>query len=395
MSVVAPVILAAGMGSRMKSGTPKVLHKIGGRAMISHLLATVGSITDEEAVVVVAPGMDDVKGEVSPARCVIQPDAKGTGHAVKCALPEVKEGADTVLVLYGDTSLLSRETLIKMIEAASADKKPAVVVLGFEPADPLEYGRLVLDQKGDLAAITEYADADETVRKIGLCNSGVMAIRGDIASELINEISSNNAKQEFYLTDIVEIANRKGYTCTAVIGDEDELLGVNNREQLANAEAVLQRQWRKQALESGVTLIDPDTVFFSHDTQIGQDVVIEPNVFFGPGVKIGDNCQIKAFSHLEGCSVENSSTIGPFARLRPGASLGENVKIGNFVEVKKSRLDDGAKVSHLSYIGDAHVGADANIGAGTSPATMMGMINSRQRLEPEPLSDPTPHWSRR
>lgn len=365
MTVVTPVILAAGMGSRMKSRQPKVLHQIGGRAMISHLLSTVTKITSESAIVVVSPNMDDVTAEVSPALTAIQPEAKGTGHAVKCALSALDNNSDTVLILYGDTPLIHENTLKQMIAISQSSDAPAVVVLGFLPDDPLEYGRLILDENDRLTAIIEYADADDSVRKSKLCNSGVMAIRADLIGELVNDITDNNAKNEYYLTDIVEIANRKGHICKVVLGGEEELLGVNNRAQLAQAEAIIQKEWRAQALANGATLIDPSSVFFSFDTQIGQDVIIEPNVFFGPGVTVGNNCKIKANSHLEGCSIGDNSQIGPFARLRPGAQLEANVKVGNFVEIKKSQLEEGTKVSHLSYIGDARVGANANIGAGT------------------------------
>ena len=365
MSAITSVILAAGMGSRMKSRKPKVLHQIGGRAMVSHLLATVTSLSDTPSVVVVGPSMDDVCAEVAPALTAVQPTAEGTGHAVRCALDALESASGTVLILYGDTPLLSEQTLQRMITVREAADTPAVVVLGFEPEDALEYGRLVIAENGDLAAIVEFADASDEIKASKLCNSGVMAIDAALVRELVGEIGSDNAKGEFYLTDIVEIACRKGYHCKSVIGDEKELLGINNREQLAQAEEILQETWRKKAMAEGVTLIDPKSVFFSYDTKLATDVIIEPNVFFGPGVVVGANVRIKANSHLEGCSIGENSQIGPFARLRPGAMLAEDVKIGNFVEVKKSSLEVGAKVSHLSYIGDARVGAHANIGAGT------------------------------
>ncbi len=365
MSAITSVILAAGMGSRMKSSKPKVLHQIGGRAMVSHLLATVKSLSDAPSVVVVSPSMDDVCAEVAPARTAVQRTAEGTGHAVRCALDALEDASGTVLILYGDTPLLSEQTLQRMIEVREAPDGPAVVVLGFEPDDALEYGRLVLAENGDLAAIVEFADASDEIKATRLCNSGVMAIDAALIRELVGEIGNDNAKGEYYLTDIVEIACSKGYHCKSVVGDENELLGVNNREQLAQAESILQGTWRKNAMAEGVTLIDPSSVFFSYDTKLGKDVIIEPNVFFGPGVVVGSNVRIKANSHLEGCSIGENSQIGPFARLRPGANLAEDVKIGNFVEIKKSTLETGAKVSHLSYIGDARVGAQANIGAGT------------------------------
>lgn len=365
MTAIAAVILGAGMGTRMKSKKPKVLHQIAGRAMVSHLLATVNELNADKNIVVVAPGMENVRAEVAPAETVIQEEALGTGHAVAAALPNLQNFVGDVLVLYGDTPLITHETLEKMIETRRSDPKTAVVVLGFEPDDPLEYGRLITDEKGDLEAIVEFADANEGQKAVGLCNSGVMAIDGTHIQSLITEIGNENAKGEFYLTDIVEIARKKNLTCKVVKGDEQELLGVNNRIQLAEAEAITQNRWRKDAMAKGATLIDPASVFFSHDTTLGQDVIIEPNVFFGPGVTIGNDVRIKANSHLEGTTIGDEAQIGPFARLRPGANISDDVKIGNFVEVKKADLEKGSKVSHLSYIGDARIGEGANIGAGT------------------------------
>ncbi|WP_169569045.1 bifunctional UDP-N-acetylglucosamine diphosphorylase/glucosamine-1-phosphate N-acetyltransferase GlmU [Sneathiella limimaris] len=365
MTAVKSVILAAGMGSRMKSKKPKVLHALGGQPMISHLMGTVSKISAETPIVVISPDMADVAKVVAPAKTVVQPTAEGTGHAVSFALDELDGFAGTVLILYGDTPLISEETLTQMINVREGADNPAVVVLGFEPEDPLEYGRLVSSSDDELDAIVEFADASEQVRKSRLCNSGVMAIDGAVIRELIEAIGNDNAKGEYYLTDVVEIARKADRTCKFVIGDELELLGVNSRVQLAEAEKIIQRIWRLAAMDSGVTLIDPDTVFFSYDTELGQDVLVEPNVFFGPGVKVGAEARIKANSHLEGCHVGSGSQIGPFARLRPGANLGTDVKIGNFVEVKKSDLAEGVKVSHLSYIGDATIGSEANIGAGT------------------------------
>ena len=340
MSSIAAVVLAAGAGTRMKSAKAKVMHEIGGRAMISHLLGTVAGLT--------------------PAK-----EALGTGHAVAAALDSLKGFTGDVLILYGDTPLIEETTLRKMIEKRRGQKDCAVVVLGFEPDYAAEYGRLVTDAAGNLTAIVEFADADAATRKIGLCNSGVMAISGAHLESLIKAVGNDNAKGEYYLTDIVEIAVKSGLTCAYVKGAEQELLGVNNRAQLAEAEAIAQGRWRARAMAEGATLIDPETVWFSHDTKLGRDVVIEPGVFFGPKVTVGDNVRIKAYSHLEGTTIGEASQIGPFARLRPGAEIAEDVKIGNFVEIKKSQIEKGAKVSHLSYIGDARVGAEANIGAGT------------------------------
>ncbi len=365
MISIATVILGAGMGTRMKSAKPKVLHEIAGRPMVSHLLGTVAELNAEKSIVVVAPSMQNVRDVVAPATIAVQEEALGTGHAVAAALPELDGFEGDVLVLYGDTPLMTLDTLQKMIDKRREDDATAVVVLGFEPDDPLEYGRLVTAEDGSLSAIVEYADADTATRAIGLCNSGVMAINGKYIAELIGAVDNKNAKGEYYLTDIVEIARNKGLKAQVVIGGEEELLGVNNREQLAEAEKIAQGRWRTAAMREGATLIDPDSVFFSHDTKLGRDVVVEPNVFFGPGVTVGDNVRIKANSHIEGTTIGAGAQVGPFARLRPGADLGPNVKVGNFVEVKKATLEDGAKVSHLSYIGDARVGAEANIGAGT------------------------------
>ncbi len=365
MTSIAAVVLAAGAGTRMKSAKPKVMHEIGGRPMISHLLGTVGALDPSKVVVVTSPAMESVQEEVAPAEIAIQKEALGTGHAVAAALEALKGFGGDVLILYGDTPLIEAGTLEKMIKKRRASDKCAVVVLGFEPDDPLEYGRLVTDKDGNLTAIVEFADASAEERAVRLCNSGVMAINGEHLADLIKAVDNKNAKGEYYLTDIVEIAITKGLTCAYVKGEEEELLGVNNRVQLAEAEAIAQRRWRLAAMTAGATLIDPETVWFSHDTKLGRDVVIEPGVFFGPKVTVGDNVRIKAYSHLEGTTIGEKAQIGPFARLRPGAEVADRVKIGNFVEIKKSTLETGAKVSHLSYIGDARVGAEANIGAGT------------------------------
>lgn len=365
MSSIAAVVLAAGAGTRMKSAKPKVMHEVGGRPMISHLLGTVSELDPAKVVVVTSPNMDTVQKEVAPAEIAIQKEALGTGHAVAAALDSLAGFSGDVLILYGDTPLIEAGTLQKMIEKRRASDKCAVVVLGFEPDDPLEYGRLVTDANGNLTAIVEFADANAEERAVTLCNSGVMAINGAHLAELIKAVDNKNAKGEYYLTDIVEIAIKQGLTCAYVKGEEEELLGVNNRAQLAEAEAIAQARWRAAAMTEGATLIDPETVWFSHDTTLGRDVVIEPGVFFGPGVSVGDNVRIKAYSHLEGTTIGEAAQIGPFARLRPGADIASDVKIGNFVEVKKSQIEMGAKVSHLSYIGDARVGAEANIGAGT------------------------------
>jgi len=365
MTAIATVILGAGSGTRMKSKLPKVLHQVAGRAMISHLLGTLEELDPTKTIVVVAPGMDNVRAEVYPAEIAVQEEALGTAHAVGAALDTLMGFDGDVLILYGDTPLLTADTLKNLVEARRQGNDTAVAVLGFEPVDPTGYGRLVTTASGELEAIVEELDATDEIRKIRFSNSGVMAISGSHIADLIGAVENKNSKAEYYLTDIIEIARKKGLICTAVKSADTELLGVNNRVQLAQAEKIVQKRWRTTAMLAGATLIDPDSVFFSHDTVLGQDVIIEPNVFFGPGVSVGDNVRIKANSHIEGAVIGAGSQIGPFARLRPGAEISEDVKIGNFVEVKKSRLEKGAKVSHLSYIGDARVGAEANIGAGT------------------------------
>ncbi|USG63232.1 bifunctional UDP-N-acetylglucosamine diphosphorylase/glucosamine-1-phosphate N-acetyltransferase GlmU [Sneathiella marina] len=364
MSAIAAVVLAAGAGTRMNSSKPKVLHEIGGRPMVSHLLDTVNQLGTERVVVVTAPNMDAVQRQVAPATIAIQHQAKGTGHAVLSSLDALDGFEGDVLVLFGDCPLIKLETLRAMVEKRR-EQSAAVAVLGFEPEDAAEYGRLVTNTAGELEAIVEFADADAKTRAIGICNSGVMVFDGSKLASLIGAITDNNSKGEFYLTDVVEIANSQGLTCTYVIGDELELLGINNRVQLSQAEQVVQSQWRQQVMEGGATLIDPASVWLSYDTKIGQDVVIEPNVFIGTNVIIRDNVRVKAHSHLEGTTIGERAQIGPFARLRPGANLASDVRVGNFVEIKKSMIETGAKISHLSYIGDAEIGSEANIGAGT------------------------------
>ncbi|WP_404379754.1 bifunctional UDP-N-acetylglucosamine diphosphorylase/glucosamine-1-phosphate N-acetyltransferase GlmU [Caenispirillum salinarum] len=369
----AAVVLAAGMGTRMKSALPKVMHPLTGRPMVSHLLSTVEAVGVDEAVVVVGPGMEAVGRAVAPHPTVEQTDRLGTAHAVMQAR-EVLAGFDgDVLVLYGDTPLITPETLGKMLEARRGPVRPAVVVLGFRPEDPGAYGRLMMD--GDsLEAIVEAKDATPEQLAVDLCNSGVMCVDGAKLLDLLDRVGNDNAKGEYYLTDIVALARGEGLACAVVEGAEEELLGVNSRAELAVAEAVAQKRLRKAAMDGGATLIAPETVFMSHDTVIGRDVVIQPNVTFGPGVKVGDGVEIKGFCHFEQCTIAQGATVGPYARLRPGAEVGEGANIGNFVEIKKAVVEPGAKVNHLTYIGDARVGAKANIGAGTITCNYDGFM---------------------
>ncbi|MFN4090246.1 MAG: bifunctional UDP-N-acetylglucosamine diphosphorylase/glucosamine-1-phosphate N-acetyltransferase GlmU [Alphaproteobacteria bacterium] len=362
---VAAVVLAAGKGTRMKSALPKVLHPLAGRPMILHLLATVRAIGVEKVVVVVGPDGGLVSDAVAPASIAVQDEALGTGHAVRSAREALAGFEGDVLVLYGDTPLITDETLKRMLAKRRAAPHPVIVVLGMRPAGANEYGRLVTDGDGGLDAIVEWRDATPQQRALPVCNSGVMAIDGRVLFGLLDRIGNANAKGEYYLTDIVALARADGLACAVVEGDEAELLGVNSRLELAQAEAIVQRRLREAAMRDGATLTAPETVFLSSDTKIGRDVTIGPNVVFGPGVTLDDEVEVRAFSHLEGAHVARGAVVGPFARLRPGTTIGENAHIGNFVEVKKTVVEDGAKINHLTYIGDARVGAGANVGAGT------------------------------
>lgn len=372
---VAVVILAAGQGTRMQSDLPKVLHRLGGVPLVGHALAAARSLDPARVVVVAGHGAEAVCKAVAAlepeARVVLQPEQLGTGHAVAQALPALDGFAGRVLVLYGDTPFLSPETL-----AALAAHEADVAVLGFEAADPGRYGRLVTGPEG-LERIVEWKDADAATRKITLCNSGVVAAEAGVLAELVGRLGNDNAAGEYYLTDIVALAKADGRKVAVVTCGEAETLGINTRAELAAAEAAFQSRARAAALEDGVTLTDPATVWFAQDTVIGRDAIIGPNVVFGPGVTIESGAEILPFCHLEGCHVSAGATVGPFARLRPGAELGGDVHVGNFVEVKNSVLADGAKVGHLSYLGDAEVGEGANIGAGTVTCNYDGVMKHR------------------
>lgn len=360
------IVLAAGEGTRMRATLPKVLHKLAGRTLLAHVLAAVRDAGGTSAAVVVGPGHEAVAAEAKKmlpgAEIHVQQERRGTAHAVLMAKAAIARGADDVVVIFGDTPLLSAETL-KKLRGALADGV-AVVVLGFRPADPTGYGRLIV-RGGQLEAIREEKDASAEERAVTLCNGGLMAIAGKDALKILERIGDNNAKREFYLTDAVGIARDMKLKTAVIEVEEDEVRGINTKAQLAEAEAVMQKRLRQAALEAGVTMQAPETVFLAADTKLGRDVTVEPYVIFGPGVVVDDGAVIHAFSHLEGAHVGRNVSVGPFARLRPGADLGDNSRVGNFVELKEARLGEGAKANHLSYIGDASVGADANIGAGT------------------------------
>ncbi|HEV8679145.1 MAG TPA: bifunctional UDP-N-acetylglucosamine diphosphorylase/glucosamine-1-phosphate N-acetyltransferase GlmU, partial [Stellaceae bacterium] len=372
------VILAAGEGTRLKSARPKVLHEIAGVPMIRHVVAAVQPLNPAAIIVVVGDGMERVARAVAPAPTVVQSLPRGTGDAVRAARPllaKILDGGDIadVLVLYGDTPLLRTETIAALLAARWRTPGAAVAVAGMRPVDPTPYGRLVLDGDGALLRIVEAKDADAEVQAIRLCNGGIMAIDAHRAFDLVDRIGNNNAKQEFYLTDIVALARGRGLASRVAELPAEELLGVNTRAELAAAEALMQDRLRRRAMDNGATLVAPETVFLAADTSLGRDVVVEPNVVFGAGVTIADNVLIRSFSHIEGADIASGAIVGPFARLRPGAVLEADVHVGNFVEVKASRLGAGVKASHLSYLGDSDIGAGTNIGAGTITCNYDGL----------------------
>lgn len=350
----------------MKSATPKVLHKVAGLPMVAHVAKASEQAGGSDIALVVGHGADLVRKAAESfapgAETFVQDKRLGTAHAVLAARAAIERGYDDLLVMFGDTPLIEADALIEARKELAAGK--AVVVIGFRTENPTGYGRL-LERDGRLVAIREEKDATDEERKVNFCNGGLMAIAGAHALALIDRIENKNAKGEFYLTDIVELANTAGLEVAAIEASFDSALGVNSRVELAEAEAIWQQRKRRSVMLSGVTLQAPETVYFSHDTEIGQDTTIAPNVWFGPKVKVGAGVSIHAFSHLEDAVVGDRADIGPYARLRPGTQLGERAKVGNFVEVKKAVVEAGAKINHLSYIGDARVGAGANIGAGT------------------------------
>ncbi len=384
MNGPAIIILAAGMGTRMKSRLPKVLHAVAGRSMLGHVLAVARELAPERVVVVHGPGeegalvAEEARRQMPEVALAEQAERKGTGHAVMQAVDALEGFEGPVLVLYGDVPLLRVESLEPLLAKLEAEPEVALAVLGFHAEEPGAYGRMVVGADGEgLQAIVEAKDASEEQLKIDYCNSGVMAVRADVLRALLPKLSDDNAQGEFYLTDLVALARAAGMRVAHAECAEEEVLGVNSRVELARAEKVMQRRLRARAMTHGATLIDPESVFFSFDTTIGRDVVIEPWVFFGPGVRIADNVVILAHCHLEGARVEEGAQIGPFARLRPGARVMAGAKVGNFVEIKNATVKPGAKVNHLSYIGDAEVGEKANIGAGTITCNYDGFLKHR------------------
>jgi bifunctional UDP-N-acetylglucosamine pyrophosphorylase/glucosamine-1-phosphate N-acetyltransferase len=379
---VAAILLAAGQGTRMKSELPKVLHPLASAPLFAHALAAARALDPERTVLVVGHGGAAVAAAARAidegVAVVTQAEQRGTGHAVLEAAGALDGFAGDALVLYGDTPLVRPETLGAMLDARAAGAD--VVVLGFEASDPTGYGRLVLDGTGALEAIVEERDATPEQQAMTLCNSGLLAADFATLRGLLAEVRPDNAKGELYLTDVVKLARARGLSARAIACAEAETLGVNSRADLAAAEAAFQARARAEALANGVTLTDPATVWFALDTVIGRDVTIGPNVVFGPEVTVESGARINAFCHLEGCHVSRGAIVGPFARLRPGAEIAEDAHIGNFVEVKNAIVEEGAKANHLSYIGDARVGAGANIGAGTITCNYDGVFKHRTEI---------------
>jgi bifunctional UDP-N-acetylglucosamine pyrophosphorylase / glucosamine-1-phosphate N-acetyltransferase len=378
------IVLAAGEGTRMRSARPKVLHAVAGRSLLSHVLCALKETGGSRVAVVIGPDHQAAAAEVratdATAEIFVQAERRGTAHAVLSAKAAIARGADDILIVLGDVPLIRPQTLAKL-RAAIADGA-AVSVLGFRPADPSGYGRLVT-QGNELVRIVEHADASESERAIALCNGGLMALAGKTALAIMEQIGSDNRKREYYLTDAVAVARAMKLRTVAQEATEDEVSGINTKAQLAAAETVMQQRLRQAALDAGATLVAPETVFLSADTKLGKDVTVEPYVVFGPGVTVEDGATIRSFSHLDGAHVGRNAIVGPFARLRPGANLEHDVHIGNFVEVKEALIEAGAKANHLSYIGDSRVGARANIGAGTITCNYDGEAKHRTDIGSE------------
>lgn len=377
-SPLALVVLAAGKGTRMKSDLHKVLHPIAGRPMLMHLLASADALEPQHKVVIVGAGREQLAAALGDsAELAVQDPQLGTGHAVQQAEGALSGFSGDVLILYGDVPFVRAETMRAMLERLHGADNPAVVVLAFEPDDALQYGR-VIAENGVVTKMVEHKDATTEERACRLCNSGLMAVRGDELFGLLARVGNDNAQGEYYLTDIVNVANGDGRVCAVVVTDDpDEVAGINSRAELAEAEGRWQKKRRLQAMADGASLVAPETVWFAWDTKLGRDVTVEQNVVFGPGVTVADGVVIHAFCHIEGARLETGASVGPFARLRPGAVLEEKARVGNFVEVKNAVLHAGAKANHLTYLGDADVGAGANIGAGTITCNYDGYFKYR------------------
>lgn len=379
---IAAIVLAAGSGTRMKSDLHKVLHPIAGRPMLLHLVDTVSGLSPDRTVVVVGARREQVEAAVAPHGVAVahQAEQLGTGHAVAQAEAALDGFDGDVLILYGDVPLVTGATMARMVARLHAADAPAAVVLGFRPPEPGAYGRIIADGDGRIAKMVEFKDASPEERAETLCNSGLMAVRSADLFALLGRVGNDNAAGEYYLPDIVMLAAADGRGSAVIETDAVEVTGVNSRAELAALEAEWQQARRARAMAEGATLTAPETVWFAYDTVIGRDVAIEPNVVFGPGVVVADGVTIRGFSHIEGATIASGATVGPYARLRPGAVVGENAHVGNFVEMKKAVLGKGAKANHLTYLGDAEVGAGANIGAGTITCNYDGFFKYKTQI---------------
>ncbi len=375
---LAAVVLAAGRGERMRSSVPKALHELAGRAMVAHVLDALAELSPERVVCVTGPGMERVAGAAAPAEAAVQPEPLGTAHAVLAAKEALAGFEGIVLVLFADTPLLGAGTMRALADAVEGGA--AVAVLGMRAAAANEYGRVVVDAAGRPEAIVEWRDAGPEVRALPVSNAGIMAADGARLFALLERVGRDNARGEYYLTDIVALAREDGLDTALVEAPEEEALGINSRAELARAEALMQQRLRARAFAAGVTMPMPETVYLSHDTRFGTDVTVGPHTVFLPGVTVEDNADIRAFCHLEGAVVRSGARVGPYARLRPGADVGPGAGVGNFVEVKNAVLEAGVRANHLAYIGDAHVGAGANIGAGTITCNYDGFRKHRTEI---------------
>ena len=376
----AALILAAGKGTRMRSARPKVLHELAGKPLIAHVLGAVAPLKPQHTAVVIAPNQNDVAAAVAPADFVIQRQQRGTGSAVAAAKSLLGRYPGDILIVAGDAPLVTRETFKPLFDARRRHPDAAVIVLGMRLSDGGPYGRLILADDGSLARIVEAADCSDEERAVDFVSSGVMLAKAPVLFDLVGQLTAHNAQGEQYLTDIIGLARGKGLVCRTAEGDPAQLLGVNSRDELAYAEAVMQQRLRYAAMESGVTFTAPETVFLCADTKLGRDTIVGPFVVFGPGVKVGEGVSIPAFCHIVGATIGDHAIIGPFARLRPGAQLADEVHIGNFVEVKNSRLASGVKANHLAYLGDSAVGEGANIGAGSITCNYDGIEKFRTNI---------------
>ena len=382
MRQVAVIVLAAGQGTRMKSDLHKVLHPIAGRPMLLHLLASAAELSPAHTVVVAGARREQIEAAVAPLgiNVAVQAEQLGTGHAVLQAKDALSGFEGDVLILYGDVPLVRAETMRRMLDRLNEKDAPPAVVLGFRPADPGAYGRIVSEDSRTIAKMVEYKDANAAERQLNLCNSGLMAVKSSDLFALLAQVGNDNAAGEYYLPDIVMLALKQGRVSAVIESGAGEVAGVNSRAELAAVEADWQSARRAEVMADGATLTAPDTIWFAWDTKVGRDVLLEPNIFFGPGVTLADYATIRAFSHLEGATVGEGAEVGPFARLRPGAVLGEKSKVGNFVEVKKTTMGAGAKANHLTYLGDAEVGAGANVGAGTITCNYDGFFKYKTEI---------------